>query len=138
MMCRKQNLLNPPPPFLFFFPLLGVYFVLFAVLFLMLCLFSCFSLLLCASPFLFFLLSCSFLGVNPVSLQALFPNSDTSMEFAIATESALMLLIWGEVGRRRGRGGRGGGGGKDLEAWGRRGGGAGGGGSTHSLHTVDR
>lgn len=37
--------------------------------------------------------------MKAVSLQALFdpPGGDKSVEFAMATEGALMLLIWGEV-----------------------------------------
>lgn len=37
--------------------------------------------------------------MKAVSLQPLFdpPGGDKSMEFAMATEGALMLLIWGEV-----------------------------------------
>lgn len=40
-----------------------------------------------------------FLGVNPISLQALFtpPGGDKAVDFAMATEAALVLLIWGEV-----------------------------------------
>lgn len=50
------------------------------------------------SPFLFVLLK-RFLGVKAVSLQAVFdpPGGDKAVEFAMATEGALMLLIWGEV-----------------------------------------
>ncbi|CAM9689894.1 unnamed protein product, partial [Ectocarpus fasciculatus] len=46
---------------------------------------------------------CSFLGVTPVSLQPLFtpPGGDKAIEFAMATEGALMLLIWGEAGNLR-------------------------------------
>ncbi|CBJ30457.1 1,3-beta-glucan synthase, family GT48 [Ectocarpus siliculosus] len=46
---------------------------------------------------------CSFLGVTPVSLQPLFtpPGGERAVEFAMATEGALMLLIWGEAGNLR-------------------------------------
>lgn len=45
-----------------------------------------------------------FLGIKAVSLEPLFdpPGGDKAVEFAMATEGALMLLIWGEV--RAGRG----------------------------------
>lgn len=41
-----------------------------------------------------------FMGINPISMESLFSGyGRKSADFAMATESALMLLIWGEVGR---------------------------------------